>query len=47
VHLGRDAYVHVRQSTLTQVREQGERLARQYELRERTVALGGMRTRSR
>jgi DNA invertase Pin-like site-specific DNA recombinase len=40
VHLGRDAYVYVRQSTLTQVREHGESLARQYELRERAVALG-------
>ena len=40
VHLGRDAYVYVRQSTLTQVREHTESLARQYELRERAVALG-------
>ena len=40
VHLGRDAYVYVRQSTLTQVREHAESLARQYELRERAVALG-------
>lgn len=40
MHLGRDAYVYVRQSTLTQVREHGESLARQYELRERAVALG-------
>lgn len=40
VHLGRDAYVYVRQSTITQVREHGESLARQYELRERAVALG-------
>ena len=32
VHLGRDAYVYVRQSTLTQVREHAESLARQYEL---------------
>lgn len=40
VHLGRDAYVYVRQSTLTQVREHRESLARQYELRERAVALG-------
>ena len=36
VHLGRDAYVYVRQSTLTQVREHTESLARQYELRERS-----------
>jgi DNA invertase Pin-like site-specific DNA recombinase len=40
VHLGRDAYVYVRQSTLTQVREHTEGLARQYELRERAIALG-------
>ena len=40
VHHGRDAYVYVRQSTLTQVREHTESLARQYELRERAVALG-------
>jgi DNA invertase Pin-like site-specific DNA recombinase len=40
MHLGRDAYVYVRQSTVTQVREHGESLARQYELRERAVALG-------
>ena len=40
VHLGRDAYVYVRQSTLTQVRDHTESLARQYELRERAVALG-------
>ena len=41
VHLGRDAYVYVRQSTLTQLREHTESLIRQYELRERAVALGG------
>lgn len=40
VHLGRNAYVYVRQSTLTQVREHTESLARQYELRERAGALG-------
>jgi len=40
VHLGRDAYVYVRQSTLTQVREHTESLTRQYELAERAVALG-------
>jgi hypothetical protein len=40
VHLGRDAYVYVRQSTLTQVQHHTESLARQYELRERAVALG-------
>jgi excisionase family DNA binding protein len=40
VHLGRDAYVYVRQSTLAQLREHTESLLRQYELRERAVALG-------
>lgn len=40
VHLGRDAYVYVRQSTLTQLKEHTESLIRQYELRERAVALG-------
>jgi Resolvase, N terminal domain len=40
VHLGRDAYVYVRQSTLTQLREHTESLLRQYELRERAMALG-------
>ena len=40
MHLGRDAYVYVRQSTLTQLREHTESLLRQYELRERAVALG-------
>jgi DNA invertase Pin-like site-specific DNA recombinase len=40
VHLGRDAYVYVRQSTLTQVQHHTESLSRQYELRERAVALG-------
>jgi DNA invertase Pin-like site-specific DNA recombinase len=40
VHLGRDAYVYVRQSTLTQLREHTESLIRQYELRERAFALG-------
>jgi DNA invertase Pin-like site-specific DNA recombinase len=40
VHLGRDAYVYVRQSTLRQMREHTESLNRQYELRERAVALG-------
>jgi excisionase family DNA binding protein len=40
VHLGRDAYVYVRQSTLTQLREHTESLIRQYELREHAVALG-------
>ena len=40
VHLGRDAYVYVRQSTLTQLRDHTESLIRQYELRERAVSLG-------
>jgi excisionase family DNA binding protein len=40
VHLGRDAYVYVRQSTLTQLREHTESLIRQYALGERAVALG-------
>jgi DNA invertase Pin-like site-specific DNA recombinase len=39
-HLGRDAYVYVRQSTITQVREHTESLQRQYELVERAAALG-------
>jgi len=40
MHLGRDAFVYVRQSTMTQIREHGESLVRQYELRERALALG-------
>ena len=40
VHLARDAYVYVRQSTLTQVREHTESLERQYELAFRAQALG-------
>jgi DNA invertase Pin-like site-specific DNA recombinase len=40
VHLRRDAYVYVRQSTITQVREHTESLQRQYELVERAAALG-------
>jgi DNA invertase Pin-like site-specific DNA recombinase len=39
-HLARDAYVYVRQSTMTQVREHTESLERQYQLSERAVALG-------
>ncbi|MDQ4069214.1 MAG: recombinase family protein, partial [Actinomycetota bacterium] len=39
-HLARDAYVYVRQSTLTQVREHTESLERQYELAFRAQALG-------
>src|SRR6478735_8485083 len=39
-HRSRDAYVYVRQSTPTQIVQHTESLARQYELRERAVALG-------
>jgi DNA invertase Pin-like site-specific DNA recombinase len=39
-HLGRDAYVYVRQSTLTQVKQHTESLERQYELAARAQALG-------
>lgn len=39
-HLGRDAYVYVRQSTLTQMREHTESLERQYELASRAQLLG-------
>jgi DNA invertase Pin-like site-specific DNA recombinase len=39
-HVGRDAYVYVRQSTLTQVREHTESLERQYELAFRAQELG-------
>ena len=39
-HLRRDAYVYVRQSTLTQVREHTESLERQYELAGRAQVLG-------
>jgi DNA invertase Pin-like site-specific DNA recombinase len=39
-HLERDAYVYVRQSTLTQVREHTESLERQYELAARAQVLG-------
>jgi DNA invertase Pin-like site-specific DNA recombinase/predicted DNA-binding transcriptional regulator AlpA len=39
-HLGRDAYVYVRQSTLTQMREHTESLERQYELASRAQTLG-------
>lgn len=40
VHLARDAYVYIRQSTPTQVKENTESLERQYELAERAQALG-------
>jgi len=39
-HLGRDAYLYVRQSTMRQVVENTESSERQYALRRRTVALG-------
>ena len=39
-HLERDAYVYVRQSTLTQVRQHTESLERQYELASRAQVLG-------
>lgn len=39
-HLGRDAYLYVRQSTLHQVFENQESTRRQYDLRQRAVALG-------
>jgi hypothetical protein len=39
-HLKRDAYLYVRQSTLRQVLENSESTKRQYELRQRAIALG-------
>src|SRR6266853_870259 len=39
-HLTRDAYIYVRVSTLTQVRESTESLQRQYELADRAMTLG-------
>jgi DNA invertase Pin-like site-specific DNA recombinase len=39
-HRSRDAYVYVRQSTPSQMIQHTESLARQYELRERALALG-------
>jgi DNA invertase Pin-like site-specific DNA recombinase len=39
-HLRREAWVYVRQSTMVQVRENTESLARQYALAERAAALG-------
>lgn len=39
-HLGRDAYLYVRQSTVRQVFENTESTDRQYALRDRAVALG-------
>jgi DNA invertase Pin-like site-specific DNA recombinase len=40
LHLARDAYLYVRQSSLRQVMENTESTQRQYALRERAVALG-------
>lgn len=40
VHLSRNAFVYVRQSTLRQVTENQESTRRQYALRERAIALG-------
>lgn len=42
-HRQREAWVYVRQSTMTQVREHTESLARQYELVERAVGIGWAR----
>ncbi len=39
-HLQRDAYLYVRQSTMRQVLENTESTRRQYQLRERALALG-------
>jgi hypothetical protein len=39
-HLGRNAFLYVRQSTLRQVRENVESSQRQYGLRDRALALG-------
>lgn len=39
-HCRREAWVYVRQSTMTQVREHTESLSRQYELVDRAVSLG-------
>src|SRR5260370_11314264 len=39
-HLSRDAYLHIRQSTLRQVNENGESTRRQYALRDRAIAIG-------
>jgi len=39
-HLGRDAYLYIRQSTLRQVAEHGESTQRQYALRQRAIVLG-------
>ena len=39
-HLRRDAYLYIRQSTMQQVLENTESTKRQYELRQRAIALG-------
>ena len=39
-HLKRNAYLYVRQSTLRQVFENTESTLRQYDLRQRAIALG-------
>ena len=39
-HLGRDAYLYIRQSTMRQVLENTESTKRQYQLREQALALG-------
>ena len=39
-HLQRNAYLYIRQSTLRQVFENTESTIRQYDLRQRAVALG-------
>ena len=39
-HLKRNAYLYIRQSTLRQVLENTESTKRQYDLRQRAVALG-------
>jgi hypothetical protein len=41
-HLRKNAYLYIRQSTLQQVLENKESTRRQYELRRRAVALGGV-----
>jgi DNA invertase Pin-like site-specific DNA recombinase len=39
-HLKRNAYLYIRQSTLRQVFENAESRLRQYDLRQRAIALG-------
>ena len=45
-HLKRNAYLYIRQSTLRQVFENTESRLRQYDLRQRAIALGGRRSES-